>query len=121
MQNALGVVEKISVRRKAQNVMIESNIIEWISKLLQIANKLKEFTLEYLTALLMNLSLRTEGKKRCERIKTELLKLLKSLFTTKSVQIQTHVNGTLYSLFTYAPIKLEARVFSLNNIETGFY
>lgn len=113
MQYALGVVEKISIRRKAQDVMLESNIIEWICKLLQIANKLKEFTLEYLTALLMNLSLRTEGKRRCEDIKGELLKLLKSLCATKSVQIQTHINGTLYSLFTHLPIKLEARVLSL--------
>jgi hypothetical protein len=110
MQYALGVVEKISIRRKAQNVMIESNIIEWIYKLLQMASKLQDFTLEYLTALLMNLSLRTEGKKRCEKIKTEMLKLLKGLLTTKSMQILTHINGTLYSLFTYLPIKLEARV-----------
>jgi len=114
MQSALGVVEKISIRRKAQNAMIDFNIIEWICKLLHVAGKLKEFTLEYLTALLINLSLRTEGKKRCERVKTEILKLLRGLLTTKNMQILTHINGTLYSLFTYLPIKLEARVLSFN-------
>lgn len=110
MQYALGVVMKISLKRSAQNIMIDSNIIEWISNALMIADKLKEFTLEYLTALLMNLSLRTEGKKRCDNLKSSLLKVLKTLLYSKNTQIQSYVNGTLYLLFAFPSIKVEARV-----------
>eukprot|EP01022_Parablepharisma_sp_SALTPOND_P008149 TRINITY_DN135286_c0_g1_i1.p2 TRINITY_DN135286_c0_g1~~TRINITY_DN135286_c0_g1_i1.p2 ORF type:complete len:389 (+),score=50.21 TRINITY_DN135286_c0_g1_i1:2241-3407(+) len=110
MQHTLGAVEKISIRRKAQDMMLQYGIIDWICSVLRDSHKLKEYTLEYVTALLMNLALRTEGKRRCEACKSELLKILKSLLDKENAQIRTHINGTLYSLFTSVPIKLEARV-----------
>ena len=110
MQHTLGAVEKISIKRKAQDIMLQFNIIEWILSVLRIAIKLREFTLEYVTALLMNLALRTEGKKKCEDPKLEMLKILKPLLDKDNTQIKTHINGTLYSLFTCSSIKKEARV-----------
>lgn len=123
MQHTLGAVEKISIRRKSQDIMLQYGIIDWICSVMRNSTKLKEYTLEYVTALLMNLALRTEGKKKCEIVKTELLKILKTLLDKENQQIRTHINGTLYSLFTSMPIKLEARVFldKAICIENGIY
>lgn len=49
--------------------MIKHGLIDWIINKLQVEkNSLSQFSYEYLIALLMNLALRTEGKKRCEKI-----------------------------------------------------
>jgi hypothetical protein len=50
--------------------MIECNVIPWIFKLLSQENQipLSDYTLEYATALLMNLSLRSKGKEVCEKL-----------------------------------------------------
>ena len=110
MQHTLGAVEKLSIRKKAQNIMLQYDIIEWICSVLRNAPKLQECTLEYVTALLINLALRTEGKKKCENPSLEILKILKPLLDRENPQIRTHVNGALYSLFTSNSLKKEARV-----------
>ena len=47
--------------------MIQKDIIKWIIDALKNErNSLGEYFYEYATALLMNLSLRTLGKKKCE-------------------------------------------------------
>lgn len=47
--------------------MIESNLIKWIVQTLKTEKyTLSEYSYEYATALFMNLSLRTAGKKQCE-------------------------------------------------------
>ena len=90
--------------------MLQYDIVDWICSVMRNSPKLKEYTLEYVTALLMNLVLRTEGKKKCENSKQEILKILQSLLDKENAQIRTHINGTLYSLFNSVEIKLEARV-----------
>ena len=109
MQNILGAVEKFSIKRRAQDVMIRFGIIEWVCKMLRNAKKLHEYTLEYVAALLMNLVLRTEGKRKCEDPRLEILCILKPLLERESQQIRTYINGTLYSLFTSAALKAEAK------------
>ena len=49
--------------------------------------ELSEYSLEYGTALLMNLSLRTMGKQKCEEIKTSILELLKTLIVHPNEQV----------------------------------
>jgi len=57
--------------------MIELDIIKWIVNLLKIeSNVLSDENLEYANAMLMNMTLRTAGKKKCEEISTDLLKVL---------------------------------------------
>ena len=47
--------------------MIQNDLIKWIIKTLKNEkDTLSEYSYEYATALFMNLSLRTEGKKKCE-------------------------------------------------------
>jgi len=47
----------------------------------------------------MNLSLRAEGKNRCEAI-PDILNVLGDLIEIDNMQVRTHVNGTLYSVLT---------------------
>lgn len=47
--------------------MIQFDVINWIlTTLKDEAERLSEYSLEYTTALLMNLSLRAAGKNKCE-------------------------------------------------------
>ena len=48
---------------------------------------LGEYTLEYSTALLMNLSLRSAGKDKCESPELDLLKVLNELLENENLQV----------------------------------
>jgi hypothetical protein len=55
-------------------------MIKWISTVLkQEGDQLSDYSIEYATALLMNLSLRSSGKDKCEEPEIELLKVLNNL------------------------------------------
>ena len=49
-------------------------MIEWLVDLLDGHEGLSEYTIEYAVALLMNLGLRTSGKKRCIKRATQILR-----------------------------------------------
>lgn len=55
----------------------------------------------------MNLSLRAEGKNKCEGI-PEILQVLTELIESENLQVRTHVNGTLYSILTRKSLKDQA-------------
>ena len=80
-------------------------------------NPLSEYTLEYSTALLMNLSLRSAGKDCCEDPELELLHVLNELFGKyESVQVRTYVNGTLYSIFKRKSLRDQAKELGMEEI-----
>ena len=66
-------------RRNLQTAMIDNGLIEWLVKVLEDNDSLSDYTLEYSVALLMNLCLRTSGKKRCTSIANQTLKVLSDL------------------------------------------
>ena len=102
-QNALGTLQKFSLRKQAQRNMIEGGVIRWIVHVLQSHQEyLSDYSLEYATALLMNLSLRKSGKDECEKLSPEIsiLKVLSELMEHENQYVSTHVNGTLYSILT---------------------
>jgi ketosteroid isomerase-like protein len=111
-QNALGSLQKLSLRRQAQSEMIEQEMLEWLSKLLKSdADAISYYTLEYATALLMNLSLRTAGKAKIESSSIDLIRVLHGLIEHENTQVRTYVNGTLYSILTRQ--KLKERAYSI--------
>ena len=59
--------------------------------------------------MLLNLSLRTIGKKKFDEIKFTALDLLLQFIENDNQDLRTYVNGTLYSLFTYPSIQKLAR------------
>jgi len=46
-------------------------MINWIVKILDNYSEVSDYTLEYSSALLMNLAIRTSGKIKCENPKVE--------------------------------------------------
>ena len=86
--------------------MINLDVIKWIVNTLKKETEtIGEYSLEYTTALLMNLSLRVAGKTKCEEIsngykQSLVLQVLSDLVEHDNMVVRTHVNGTLYSILT---------------------
>jgi len=118
-QNLIGILQKLSMRRFAQTLMIRLNLIPHLHDLLENihSNKLSEYTTEHGAALLMNLCLRSQGKKACidllGGVETvpgrRTLRLLMQLLQYDNEQVKTHVTASLYNLFTNATIREEAK------------
>lgn len=81
---------------------------------------LSDYTLEYATALLMNLSLRNKGKDSCQRLAPELniIRELSEMMEHNNVQVRTHVNGTLYSILTRKSLKEQAEAIGMQEMLT---
>jgi hypothetical protein len=109
-QNALGTLQKFSLRKKPQTIMIQLDMIKWIANVLQNEGQsLSDYSIEYATALLMNLSLRAAGKDKCEDPEIDLLTVLNELVEHENLQVRTYVNGTLYSIFTRKKLREKAK------------
>ena len=116
-QNALGALQKFSLHRKPQTMMIENDMIKWIVSTLKTeADTLSDYTFEYVTALLMNLALRTAGKIKCEDPELEILKVLNEHIEHENLQVRTYINGTLYSLLTRPALKEQARALGMPDL-----
>ena len=85
-QHALGALQKLSLLRRAQTEMIGLGVIPSLVALLQEELEgLSEYTVEYGMALLMNLSLRSSGKRCCEEC--DVLSLLDALIESSNPQV----------------------------------
>lgn len=67
-QITLGVIQKLTLIRNVQIKLSHMNVIKWIVEVLLTDEDLTEYSLEYGMALLMNLSLCEEGRKKCIEI-----------------------------------------------------
>ena len=114
-QNALGALQKLSLRRQPQNAMIDNDVIGWLVGVLRDADALSQYSVEYGTALLMNLSLRSAGKVKCEEAELDILSVLSQLTESDSLQVRTYVNGTLYSILVRASLKERAQELGLSD------
>lgn len=108
-KSCLGIVQKLSLRRRPQEILIEQDLIRWTTSMLSLEkHSLSEYSFEYGTALLMNLSLRSFGRQRCEEIVVKLLSVLMELLKHVNTQVRSFVSGTLYSVLTRPVIKAQA-------------
>mmetsp|Transcript_17634 Transcript_17634/g.31882 ORF Transcript_17634/g.31882 Transcript_17634/m.31882 type:complete len:1185 (-) Transcript_17634:219-3773(-) len=123
----LAVLQRLSLRRALQMKMIELGAIDWILQTLKrigmsvnsddsmesgpmlrhSPSDTMDFSLEFASALLMNLTLRTAGRRRC--MTCGGCSTLVCLIEHPNPQVRTHVNGTLYSLLGVRRIRMEAR------------
>ncbi|KRX11161.1 Armadillo-type fold [Pseudocohnilembus persalinus] len=118
-RNALGSLQKLSLRRRPQIVMIQNDLIQWIVDTLRDQkDTLSEYSYEYATALFMNLSLRSLGKNKCEdqHFMKDVLEVLNALLEHENTQVRTFVNGTLYSLLSRQIIREQAISMGFNDI-----
>lgn len=74
-------------RRNLQSAMIEEGIINWLVDVLEDNDSLSDYTLEYSVALLMNLCLRTAGKKKCATNAHKTLKVLSDLLGHENAEV----------------------------------
>lgn len=110
-QQTVGILQKLSLLRAPQIQLIDLQVIEWLMKVLANQSALSEYTLEYSTALLMNLSLRLPGKIVCEKLR--ILPLLCGLLGHENLNVRTYINGTLYSILTRKALKAHAKSLKL--------
>ncbi|XP_070206973.1 lisH domain-containing protein ARMC9-like isoform X2 [Littorina saxatilis] len=112
----LGALQKLSLRRQLQTAMIERGVIEWLVSVLEDNDSLSDYTLEYSVALLMNLCLRTGGKKRCGANAHQTLQVLSDLLGHDNQEIRPYVNGALYSILAIPSIREEAKAMGMEEI-----
>ncbi|XP_030646980.1 lisH domain-containing protein ARMC9, partial [Chanos chanos] len=115
-ENVLGALQKLSLRRAQQSAMIQVGLIGWLVQELQDSDCLSDYTLEYAVALLMNLCLRTQGKRKCTEKAKHVLKVLTDLLGHENHEIRPYVNGALYSILCVPEVREEAREMSLEEI-----
>ena len=98
-QNCLGAIQKFTLRNQPQNKLIELNVIHYLVDIFTYQyDYLSDYSKEYGLALLMNLSLRKEGKEKFEAVGEKIIKILIKFLNYDNIQILTCINGMLYSL-----------------------
>jgi len=70
--------------------MLDLDVIRWlINSISKESQHLSDYSLEYSTALLMNLSLRTKGKDLCEQMGQQIINLLIKMIDHSNEQVRT--------------------------------
>ncbi|XP_076134766.1 lisH domain-containing protein ARMC9 isoform X2 [Alosa pseudoharengus] len=115
-ENLLGALQKLSLRRAQQTAMIRAGLIGWLVDELHDSDCLTDYTLEYAVALLMNLCLRTQGKRKCAENAKHVLKVLTDLLGHENHEIRPYVNGALYSILGISAVREAAREMSMEEI-----
>ncbi|MEQ2222140.1 LisH domain-containing protein armc9, partial [Ilyodon furcidens] len=108
-ENVLVALQKLSLRRSQQTAMIADDLIGWLVDELQDWDCLSDYILEYSAALLMNLCLRTKGKRKCAENAKHVLKVLTDLLGHENHEIRPYVNGALYSILCIPSVRQEAK------------
>lgn len=98
-----------------QELLIEEGLIKWVVNLLSAeAKTLSEYTLEYSTALLMNITLDNFGKAKVEEIAVKFITVMRDLLNHPNDQIKSFCSGTLYSVVSRTAIKQQALKMNLD-------
>ncbi|CAE8585843.1 unnamed protein product [Polarella glacialis] len=113
-------MQRLSLRRTAQDRMINLGLVEWAVGVLgwqgEGQGTPSEFSLEFGSAMLMNLALRSVGKRKCTEPELDTLTVALNLMEHWNPQIRTHINGTLYSLLSVPSFRARARHAGLEGV-----
>ena len=113
-QNCLGTIQKFTLRNEPQNKLIELNVIHYLVDIFSYQSEsLSNYTIEYGLALLMNLSLRKEGKEKFEAVGEKIIKIILKFLKYENIQILTCINGILYSLLKKKKIRELAKIYEI--------
>uniref|UniRef100_T1J4C4 LisH domain-containing protein ARMC9 n=1 Tax=Strigamia maritima TaxID=126957 RepID=T1J4C4_STRMM len=112
----LATLQKLSLRRNHQLIMIDRGMVEWLIGILEDHESLTDYSLEYAVALFMNLCLRMSGKNRCASNPHRVLKMLTDLLGNQNQEIVPYVNGALYSVLYVESVRKEARAMAMEDI-----
>jgi hypothetical protein len=113
-RRTLGILQNLSLRKNPQQIMIHRGLVPTCFRILRNERStLSTYSLDYFTALLMNLCLRQEGREQCELLDFDIFEVLGALLQFQSNQVWTFVNGLLFSILTSKKLKVQAK-------ESGF-
>nr|XP_039262549.1 lisH domain-containing protein ARMC9-like [Styela clava] len=115
-EHLLGCLQKLSLRRSLQTVMIEGDLIAWLVTTLSGFETLSDYMLEYAIALLMNLCLRSSGKRKCGDLAEDVLRVLSKLLAHENSEIRPYVNGALYSVLSNPVVRYVAQDMGLEDV-----
>ncbi|KAG8445016.1 hypothetical protein GDO86_009963 [Hymenochirus boettgeri] len=118
--NVLDTLQKLSLRRTMQSGMIRDGLILWLVQELEDTDHLSDYSLENTVALLMNLCLRSAGRKMCSKDAGHVLRVLSDLLGHKNQEIQSYVNGALYSILTVPSMREEAKSIGMEDIMRSY-
>ena len=109
-RRSLGVLQNLSLRTKPINIMIKNDLVKLSLEILdKEKDSLQPYSLDYFSALLMNLSLRSDGKQKFEELDgVPLFDTLTDLLHIQSGRVRTFIHGVLYSILTVPAIKQKA-------------
>jgi hypothetical protein len=115
LQNAVGILQKLSLKVEAQDLMVSKGIIKALFTVLDSKKTdLSEYTLEYALALLMNLSLNPKAKIIIEEdVELSYIKILMGLWDECPNAIRHFLNATIYSFLWSPRIQANARTIDL--------
>ncbi|XP_032821750.1 lisH domain-containing protein ARMC9 isoform X2 [Petromyzon marinus] len=119
-ENVLGALQKLSLKRSLQTAMIQDGLVLWLISELGDTDALSDYTLEYSVALLMNLCLRSAGKRKCAEDARSVFKVLTDLLGHENQEIRPYVNGALYSILALYSIREEAKAMGMEEILSCF-
>ncbi|CAM9765128.1 unnamed protein product [Lampetra planeri] len=119
-ENVLGALQKLSLKRSLQTAMIQDGLVLWLISELGDTDALSDYTLEYSVALLMNLCLRSAGKRKCAEDARGVFKVLTDLLGHENQEIRPYVNGALYSILALSSIREEAKAMGMEEILSCF-
>ncbi|XP_063242372.1 lisH domain-containing protein ARMC9-like isoform X2 [Bacillus rossius redtenbacheri] len=113
----LAALQKLSLRHGQRVRMLELGVVEWLVRHLAAGHSsARAYTLEYGTALLMNLCLHRRARQRCRPLARPALELLSALLATEATHALPYVNGTLFSLLSEEQINREAKKMGLGRV-----
>ena len=110
-QNCLGILQKFTLRSQPQKIMLDNDMLGWsVSIMISQQKELSNYSIEYILAFIMNLSLSNKGRDLCVLIVSPLLKVLYSLLDSDNLHIRTCVHGILYSILRKKVIRDQALI-----------
>jgi hypothetical protein len=111
LQNAVGILQKLSLKVEAQDLMVSKGIIKAVFALLENKKeKISEYILEYSLALLMNLSLNPKAKIIIEEdVNLAYINSLMAMWETCPQSIRHFLNATVYSFLWSPAIQAKAK------------
>lgn len=98
-RRAVGIMQNLSLRKKVHTQMVSLQMIETCFQILNDEHEtLCTYSLNYFTALLLNLLLRKDGRERCETIQIDIFQVLENLLASESSMVKTFCNMIIISV-----------------------
>ena len=133
--NLLGTLQKLSLKRRIQSSLISGGVVEYLLDTLgadvvvdEKSNSTKkqlfvltDYALEYCTALLMNLCLRSLGRmKAADHGAGKLLGIMTELLRHDDIEVRPYTNGILYTMLQDKRVWDEAQKINLKDMINDF-